>query len=465
MSKIVTIIEDSLVASHILDFLILGNNFGTNEMRAIWSETNRLQKQVDVEVALAKAEGELGVIPIEAANSIISKADASKLSIEQIAEEAAKAKHSLMSTINALQKQVGDAGQYIHYGATTQDIVDTATVLQLKQSFTVIERDSKLVALELKRLAKKYQYLPMVGRTHGMQALPTTFGFKLAVWLDEFIRHLQRLSEIKQRVLVGNISGAICTYASMGKLGPQVETRALTILGLNTPNIGWQAARDRFSEYASVIALISGTLGKMGNEFYNLMRTEINEVEEPFSEGKIGSTTMPHKRNPAALEGLASLTAPLLKSVALIHESMKVEHERDAMSWRAEWIALPEINLYISAQLQTALAVLKGLKVNADKMLINLSLQNGLLLSEKVMFEIGKRLGKQTAHNLVYQSAMKAFEQNRPFKNILLEEPRLNKEFTESELDTWLDPISYIGSAPEKVAQVIQYAEQCGVLA
>nr|WP_237397829.1 lyase family protein [Gilliamella sp. Lep-s35] len=174
-----------------------------------------------------------------------------------------------------------------------------------------------------------------------MQALPTTFGFKLAVWLDEFIRHLQRLSEIKQRVLVGNISGAICTYVSMGKLGPQVEARALTILRLNTPNIGWQAARDRFSEYASVIALISGTLGKIGNEFYNLMRTEINEVEEPFSDGKIGSTTMPHKRNLAALEGLASLTAPLLKSVALIHESMKVEHERDAMSWRAEWIALP----------------------------------------------------------------------------------------------------------------------------
>nr|WP_218056289.1 adenylosuccinate lyase [Gilliamella apicola] len=458
-------IEDSLVASHILDFLILGNNFGTSEMRSIWSEQNRLQKQVEVEVALAKAEGELGVIPTEAANAIIAKADASKLSIEHIAEEAAKAKHSLMSTINALQKQVGDAGQYIHYGATTQDIVDTATVLQLKQSFAVIERDSKQVALELKRLAKQYQYLPMVGRTHGMQALPTTFGFKLAVWLDEFIRHLQRLSEIKQRVLVGNISGAICTYASMGKLGPQVESRALMLLGLNTPNIGWQAARDRFSEYASVIALISGTLGKIGNEFYNLMRTEINEVEEPFSAGKIGSTTMPHKRNPAALEGLASLTAPLLKSVALIHESMKVEHERDAMSWRAEWIALPEINLYISAQLQTALAVLKGLKVNADRMLANLSLQNGLLLSEKVMFEIGKRLGKQTAHQLVYQSAMKAFEQNRPFKEILLEDPSLNQILTESELDTWLDPINYLGSAPEKVAQVIQYAQQCGVLA
>ena len=453
------------MASHVLDFLILGNNFSTSEMRAIWSEQNRLEKQVDVEVALAKAEGELGVIPTDVADEIVKKADASKLSLQQISDEAAKAKHSLMSTINALQKQVGEAGQFIHYGATTQDIVDTATVLQLKQSFAIVERDTKLIAIELKRLAKQYQYLPMVGRTHGMQALPTTFGFKLAVWLDEFIRHLQRLTEIKQRVLVGNISGAVCTYASMGNFGPMIEARALSSLGLNTPNIGWQSARDRFSEYGSVIALISGTLGKIGNEFYNLMRTEINEVEEPFSEGKIGSTTMPHKRNPAALEGLASLTAPLLKSVALIHESMKVEHERDAMSWRAEWIALPEINLYISAQLQTALTILKGLKVNSDRMLTNLLMQNGLLLSEKVMFEIGKRLGKQTAHHLVYNCAMQAFEQNRAFKDVLLDDPLLNKEFSVAELDSWLEPINYLGSAPEKVQQVINYAEQSGVLA
>ena len=453
------------MASHVLDFLILGNNFSTSEMRAIWSEQNRLEKQVDVEVALAKAEGELGVIPTDVADEIVKKADASKLSLQQIADEAAKAKHSLMSTINALQKQVGEAGQFIHYGATTQDIVDTATVLQLKQSFAIVERDTKLIAIELKRLAKQYQYLPMVGRTHGMQALPTTFGFKLAVWLDEFVRHLQRLTEIKQRVLVGNISGAVCTYASMGNFGPMIEARALSSLGLNTPNIGWQSARDRFSEYGSVIALISGTLGKIGNEFYNLMRTEINEVEEPFSEGKIGSTTMPHKRNPAALEGLASLTAPLLKSVALIHESMKVEHERDAMSWRAEWIALPEINLYISAQLQTALTILKGLKVNSDRMLENLLMQNGLLLSEKVMFEIGKRLGKQTAHHLVYNCAMHAFEQNRAFKDILLDDPLLNKEFTIAELDSWLEPMNYLGTAPEKVQQVINYAEQSGVLA
>ncbi|UUE57447.1 adenylosuccinate lyase [Pectobacterium aroidearum] len=452
------------MASHLIDFLLIGNNFGTPEMRGVWSEHNRLTKQVDVEVALALAEGELGVIPLDAAKTIAENADASALNVEEIAKDAARMKHSLMPTIAAIQKQCGAAGEFIHYGVTTQDIVDTATVLQLKQSFDIVVRDTQLLAVELKRLAKKYQHTLMAGRTHGMQALPTTFGFKLAVWLDEFIRHLERLTEIKERVLVGNINGAICTYASFGEQGPEIERLTLDKLGLNTPNIGWQSARDRFSEYASVAVLISGTLGKIGNELYNLMRTEINEIEEPFSEGKIGSTTMPHKRNPAALEGLASLTAPLFKSAALIHESMKVEHERDAMSWRAEWIALPEINIYLSAQLQNALGILRGMSVNEKQMLANLDLQNGLLLSEKVMFEIGKRLGKQTAHHLVYECSMQAFEQNQSFKSVLLAHPVLSEQVTATDLDEWLNPANYVGSAPQKVDDVIRYADNSGLL-
>lgn len=452
------------MASHMIDFLTLGNNFGTPEMREVWSEENRLRQHVDVEVALAQAEGELGVIPLEAAEKIAERANAESIDLLELADEVVRLKHSFMATINTLQRQCGEAGEYIHYGATTQDIVDTATVLQLKQAFDIVQRDSRFVALELKKRAKQYQYTPMVGRTHGMQALPTTFGFKLAVWLDEFVRHLTRLNEIRERVLVGNISGAICTYASFGDKGPEVEQRALTLLGLNTPNIGWQAARDRFSEYASVIALISGTLGKIGNEFYNLMRTEINEIEEPFSAGKIGSSTMPHKRNPAILEGLASLTEPVFKSVALMHESMKTEHERDAMSWRAEWIALPELNIYVAAQLQMTLTVLRGMKVNSKQMLKNLELQHGLLLSEKIMFELGKKLGKQTAHQLVYESAMLAFEQERPFKDVLQENTELKQHFTEQEISQWLIAENYLGSAPRKVDVVINYAEQSGLL-
>jgi adenylosuccinate lyase len=450
------------MASHVIDYLIIGDNFGTAEMRQIWSEQNRLYQHVAVEVALAEAEGLLGIIPQEAAEIIKHKTDASLLDVQEIAREVAHVKHSLMPTISAIQKQCGDAGEYVHYGVTTQDVVDTGTVLQLKEAFAVIYRDTKAVAQILRNMAKKYQHVPMVGRTHGMQALPTTFGFKLAVWLDEFIRHLTRLDEIRERVLVGNINGAIGTYASFGEKGPQVEASTLKILGLNTPNISWQSARDRFSEYASVLALISGSLGKIGNEFYNLMRTEIDEIEEPFSAGKIGSSTMPHKRNPAALEGLASLTEPVLKDVALIHESMKVEHERDAMSWRAEWIALPEINIYVAAQLRSAIGILSGLTVKPDNMLANLNKQNGLLLSEKVMFEVGKKLGKQTAHHVVYDCSMESFEKNQPFASVLLAHPQLRAIITPADVDAWLNPVNYVGSAAAKVDTVIHFAEQSG---
>ncbi|MEZ2757861.1 adenylosuccinate lyase [Providencia vermicola] len=453
------------MASHLIDFILIGNNFGTEEMRHVWSEHNRLKSQVAVEVALAKAEGELGLIPTEAAQYIEQHADADKLNIEEIASQGAQMKHSLMPTLIALQKQCGEAGEYIHYGATTQDIVDTATMIQLKSAFNIIERDAKALVTALANSAKRYQNTPMVGRTHGMQALPTTFGFKVAVWLDEFLRHHQRLNEIKSRVLTGNISGAICTYAAFGETGPAVEKRTLDILGLSTPTIGWQSARDRFSEFASVCALISGTLGKIGNELYNLMRTEINEIEEPFSAGKIGSTTMPHKRNPAALEGLASLTHPLLKSVSLIYESMHVEHERDAMSWRAEWIALPEICIYLSAQLKNALAVIEGVTVNEKQMRRNLDLQGGLLLSEKVMFELGTKIGKQTAHHIVYECAMQAYEEQRTFKDVLQANEQLAGFISEQELDAWLDPINYLGSAPQKVDQVIAHAKALGLLA
>lgn len=452
------------MASHVIDYLIIGDNFSTAEMRQVWSEQNRLEQQVAVEIALAEAEGELGVIPADAAEIIKSKTDVSQFDVEQIARGTAQMKHSLMSTIAAIQAQCGEAGEYIHYGATTQDIVDTGTVLQLKQSFDIIYRDSQGVARALKKLARNYQHVPMVGRTHGMQALPTTFGYKVAVWLDEFVRHLTRLNEIRERVLAGNINGAIGTYASFGEKGPEVERLALTKLGLNTPNISWQSARDRMSEYASVLGLISGTLGKIGNEFYNLMRTEIDEIEEPFSAGKIGSTTMPHKRNPAALEGLASLTAPVLKDVALIHESMKVEHERDAMSWRAEWVALPEINNYVAVQLRSAIGILNGLTVKPAHMLANLNKQNGLLLSEKVMFEVGKKLGKQTAHHLVYDCCMAAFEQEKPFADVLLNHPELSKILTAGEVNEWLDPINYTGSAAAKVDVVIAAADQSGLL-
>ncbi|WP_010277703.1 adenylosuccinate lyase [Paenibacillus senegalensis] len=451
--------------SHVIDMIMLKNLFGTAEMREIWSDENRLQKHLDVEAALALAEAEVGLIPKEAAEAIASHAKVELLDVQAIADEVLVVKHSLMPTLKALQKLSGpEHGEWVHFGATTQDIVDTGMMLQLKEAHSLIVRGLRGVARELARLAREHRDTPMAGRSHGMQGLPTTFGFKIAVILDEVIRHLDRLREAEARVFTGVLGGGVGTHASFGPLGPEVERRTMQRLGLNSPNICWHSSRDRSAEYAGLLGMISSTLAKMANEFYNLMRTEIDEVEEPFTAGKIGSTTMPHKRNPAALEGLASLNKPIRYNASLAQEAMIVEHERDAMSWRGEWIALPESCIYLSSQLASAQAILKGLIVKPDKMMRNLNLLGGLLLSERVMFSLAKKLGKQTAHEVVYELSMQATEQNIPFREVLLNDERVREKVTEQELEDLMNPATYLGSAPETVDRVLEAAHASGWL-
>lgn len=444
------------MGSHVIDLTMLQNNFGTEKMRNVWDDEARIHAQLRVEAALARAEGDLDVIPREAADKIADAAEHASFDIPSIAQETAALKHSLMGTINALQRASGDAGEYVHYGATTQDIVDTGMMLQLRDAYDLNLADVKVVMATLAEQARRYQSVPMTGRTHAMQALPITFGYKLAIWLDEFGRHRERLEQLRERVFAGSMSGAVGTYASFGPKGSEIERRTMEYLGLSAPNICWQSARDRFAEYASVMASISATCGKIGNEFYNLMRTEIDEIEEQFTKGKIGSSTMPHKRNPAAFEGLASLTPAVLKSVEMLYQSAHMEHERDAMSWRLEWIALPEINIYVSYQLTSLNAILKGITVNKEQMYRNLNLQGGLLLSERVMFKVGERLGKQTAHHIVYEAAMKTFEEHRQFADVLLEQPDIAEAFTRDEVESWLVPETYTGLAEQKVDEVIE---------
>ncbi|MEE6294569.1 adenylosuccinate lyase [Georgenia wangjunii] len=449
--------------SHVVDMRTIGNSFGTPEMRAVWDERNRLQKQLDVEGALARAEAALGIIPAAAAESISHAATAETLDIDALAAEGARTMHSLNATVSALQQAAGEDGEWVHYGVTTQDVVDTGTILQVREGLDLIQRDTLAVARALKTLAVEHRDTPMTARTHAVQALPTTFGFKVAVWLDEFIRHTERLGAVRERVLTGNINGAVGTYAAFGEQGPEVERATLDLLGLASPNISWQSARDRFSEYAAVLTLVSGSLGKIANELTNLMRTEIGEVEEPFAAGKIGSTTMPHKRNPALLEGVAALTNPMKHAMGLTFDSMHTIHERDAMSWRAEWISLPELHLYLSAQLATMARILPGLVVNTGAMARNLHLQGGLLLSEKVMFEIGRVLGKQTAHHIVYEASMTAVETGRPLLDVLREDERLAGRVGAEEIANWLDPLQYLGAAPVTVDRVVAAAEQAGI--
>ncbi|WP_339180443.1 adenylosuccinate lyase [Oceanobacillus sp. FSL W7-1293] len=452
------------MGSHVIDLRMLQNNFSTEEMRQIWNDENRLQKILDAEAALALAQSELGVIPEKAGETIAEAAKIENFDVEDIAQEAVKLKHSLMATVNHLQDLSGEYGEFVHFGVTTQDITDTGTILQLREAHQILSRDMKETAQLLVELSDKYKNTPMAARTHGMQGLPTTFGFKLAVVLSEFDRHLQRLKEAETRTFTGVLAGGVGTYAALGNIGPKVETKALDKLSLSTPDICWHSSRDRISEYGSILGLVSGSLGKLGNEFYNLMRTEIDELEEPFQAGNVGSTTMPHKRNPALFEGIASLTKPVLHSVSLLHESLVMDHERDAKSWRSEWVALPEICLYLSSQLKTTINVLKGLIVKPENMLRNLNMQGGLLLSERIMFALSEKVGKQTAHHLVYELSMKSYEENIPFKKTLTEDEVVSSVLSEEQINDLLDPSQYTGLASEKVEEVIAQIKKGALL-
>ena len=448
--------------AHVVDFATIGNTFSTLAMRAVWDETNRLRQHLRVEAALALAEGELGLIPRDAADAIAAAAEGD-FDLVALAEAGAASMHSFNATVVALQRAAGEAGQWVHFGATTQDIVDTGQALQTAQGLDLIRAATLDVARGLKRLAATHRDTVIAGRTHFIQALPTTFGFKVAVWLDEMVRHLARLDAVEPEVRTGNINGGVGTHSAFEGRGHDVETAALARLGLNAPRISWQASRDRVYAYAGVLGGISASLGKIATELTLLMQTEIAEVAEPYAAGKIGSTTMPHKRNPALLEGVAALTAPAQHARALIGASMASIHERDAISWRAEWIGVPEIHLYVHAQVVTLTRVLDGLTVDEQRMRANVDALGGLIMSEHVMFELGRHTGKQTAHEIVYEAAMRAEDEGRPFAEILAADPRVTAHADRATIDGWLDPSSYVGEAGDAVGRVLAAAEEAGI--
>lgn len=446
--------------SSVLDSKLMQGNFSTPEIREIWSDHNKLQAQLVVEATLSEVEGELGVIPPEAGEQIAQVAKVENFDLDALVRESAEKRHSLIALIHRLQYLAGEsAGEFVHFGVTTQDIVDTGIMLQTKQAFEVIlEHTQKLIEV-LTEQVQRYRETPMIGRTHGIQAIPITFGFKLAVWLDELVRSYQRLQTlIDHQVFVGSISGAVGTYATFGGDGPAVEKEVLTRLGLDVPNISWQSSRDRLSEIAEVLGIYSGTLGKIGHELFNLMKTEVNEVTEPFKKGEVGSSTMPQKRNPALLEGLASLTQPVFSDVALIHQSMLFDGERDAIHWRNEWVALPEITNYLDAQIVNATYILSELNVNEDQMKKNIALQGGLPFAEKIMFELGTIIGKQTAHEVVYESAMTAIEQHRNFLEVLYQREEVNHYFKRSDLDEWAKAENDLGNISQRIELVVKNA-------
>lgn len=444
------------MASGVFDDALLKHIWGTDELRAIFNDANRVQRWYDFEAALALEQAELGIVPRAAAQEIAAKARVENVDLEAIGAEIRRIKHPLVPALRALQARCkSDLGEYVHFGPTTQDVLDTGAVLQLKDAHAVFLRDIKAIGKELYRLAETHRATPMVGRTHAVQALPITFGHKCAIWLSEMERHHRRMRELEPRLFVGSLAGAVGTMASYGPQANELDRRVMKRLGLGVADISWHTARDCFAEYACVLGMIGATLGKIANEILTLQHSEIDELAEPFSEGKVGSSTMPHKRNPSTVEAAVAVARALRYNAALMLESMVMEHERDAASWRAEWRALPEACLMTGALLANMRYVLAGLEVNVGKMRRNLDLLGGFLLSERVMFALSGRVGKQTAHELVYEASMHGLEQGVSFEQALMRDPRVREALSPEELRKALDPATYVGLAPQIVDQVL----------
>ncbi|MBY4594130.1 adenylosuccinate lyase [Ottowia caeni] len=447
----------------VFDMQSLQHLWGTEELRTIFSEENRVQKWLDFEAALATAQAELGIIPLAAAQEISAQAKVENIDIAKMSAEIRRIKHSLVPALKQLQATcTKDNGEWVHYGATTQDVVDTGVALQLKEFHAVAMRDLIAVGRELARLAQTHRDVAMAGRTHGVQALPITFGHKCALWLDELGRHHERLLQCAPRALVGMLAGAVGSQASLGTQAVALEKRTMDKLGLGTPAISWAPARDRFTEYTTVLAMLGATLSKIGNELFNMQRNEFGEVEEGFSDGKLGSSTMPHKRNPTSAENLAGLSRPLRYNATMMIEGMVQEGERDGIAWKMEWKAVPECCMIAGAMLFQTKNLLAGLKVNADAMAANLDKMRGYLLSERVMLELSERVGKQTAHEWIYEASMHGITTKLSFADAMRQHKGLGELLSDEEIRTFTDPSGYLGECAASVDRVV--AQQRGWL-
>lgn len=441
---------------HVMDSRIYHSAWSTAEMRAIFDEEARLQAWLDIIVALAQAQTEVGLIPPEAAEEIARVARVEALDLDAVRRGYEETGHSTLGLIRVLQDACrGDAGEYVYYGATVQDVTDTWTALALCRVWDIVFRDLREIEGTLLDLAEEHRDTLMVGRTHGQAGLPITFGFKVAVWVREVRRHLERLKALRPRLSVGQLAGGVGSLSSFGDLGFDVQERFCRRLGLDPPEITWNTARDTVAECLTLLTLVAATMDKIGHEVYNLQRTEIGEVREGTPSGVVGSITMPHKRNPEIAEHLGTLSRLVRHQTAAVTESLVHEHERDGRSWKVEWAVIPTACVIAGASLHLAKEMVAALEVDRDAMRRNLEATQGYVLSEAVMLALAKKVGKQTAHTIVYETAMAAFDAGRPLKPALLEEPRVHEHLSAEEIEALLEYREQVGLCGESVDRVV----------
>jgi adenylosuccinate lyase len=437
----------------------IDNRYFTEEMKKVWEEESKLQNWLTVEAVLAKANAKFDVIPKSAAGEISKKANIKFVKLKRVKEIEEKIQHDLMAMVKALTEVcTGDAGKYVHVGATSYDIEDTAYALQFRDAINIIERKLNELKNVLLKLAEKHKKTICIGRTHGQHAAPTTYGMKFSVYAAEIQRHLDRLQESKERVLVGKMTGAVGTQASFGKKGIELQKFVMKELNLKPVLVSTQVIqRDRFAEVIYDMALIASTLEKIGKEIRNLQRTEIAEIFEPFKEKQVGSSTMPHKRNPHKSERICGLARIVRSNVTPALENIPLEHERDLTNSSVERIIFPETFILVDYMLKEMIDILSGLEFNYDNIKRNLNETKGLIMTENLMLGLVKKgIGRQDAHELLRQSSMRVIKENKSLKEILLKNEIIKKKFTEKELDWYLNPGNYIGTAVEQVENAIK---------
>lgn len=432
--------------------------YGTPEMLEIFQEEKWVQRMLDVEAALAWAHGEVGDIPREAAEKIVEMASTKHVQVSRIKEIEREIGHDVMALVKALAEVCGPSGAYVHLGATSYDIVDTARALQLRDAVDIILRKLDSLELILMKAAEKYKETIMIGRTHGQHALPITFGLKLAVWMREVSRHIERLNECKKRLIVGKMSGAVGTQAGLGPNALRVQELVMKRLGIKAAEVTTQIVqRDRHAELICILAMIGSTLDKMATEIRELQRTEIGEVYEPFRrERQVGSSTMPHKRNPELCERICGLAKVLRSLVIPALENIPTWHERDLTQSSSERFIIPEACILTDYMLHLMIGIISGMEVDEDRMLKNLKLTRGLIMSEAVMLAlVRKGMGRQEAHELMRKLAIKSRSEGTEFRKVLMEDETVRRFLTEREIDSALDPRRYLGTAVEQVEKAI----------
>jgi adenylosuccinate lyase len=415
-------------------------------IRALYRLENRWQAWLDVEAALAQAQAELGIIPKEAAEAIAKAAHYDLLDRARLDEGFARTGHTIVPLVWELSRVTGEPhGGWVHWGATTQNITQTGDLLVLRQAHAIFFRQIGQALSAAADLAERSADMPLPGRTHGQHALPATFGYKVAIWIDELIRHVERLKQAAPRIFVAMLGGGAGTFASLGEMGPKVQAGIGRRLGFGSMTVPSRVILDHLAENICLLGMLAASCGRIGREIYTLMKTEFGEVEEPVPPGTVGSSTMPQKRNPKLCQDITAAAAEIRSVVPLALEAMQTEHEADRTTSLMMDSAEGRVCTIMGDMLARLGEILRGLKLDPERMRANLDLGGGLIMAEAVMLDLGAAIGRQHAHDVVYDAAMEAATAKKSFAELLAADPRVTAHMDKAAIDKLLDPVAYTG--------------------